>query len=143
MDNEPRRSAGRSLLVAGCVLASVTGYMAYAGASSSWQYYLTVDECLLHQQREQDVRVSGTIAPGSLHISPERDEAVFTLQGATGELRVTCAAPLPDNLQEEVEVVAEGRIGDAGEFEAHKVLTRCASKYASRDREAPLAEREE
>lgn len=122
--------AGRSLVLVGCVIAGVTGYMAYAGASSSWQYYLTVDEYLARPPAGGKLRVSGTIAPGSLRVSPGRDHASFVLRGESGDLQITCQGRLPDNLEENAEVVAEGEL-QGGRFEAHQVLTRCASKYTT------------
>ena len=38
-------TTGRKLVIGGLIVAGVTAYMAYRGASASWQYYLTVDEC--------------------------------------------------------------------------------------------------
>ena len=39
-------TTGRKLTLGAIVIASVTAYLAFAGANSSWQYYLTVDECV-------------------------------------------------------------------------------------------------
>ena len=61
-------ATGTRLAIGATIVVSVTAYMAYRGASSNWQYYLTVDECLaktltLVQDR---VRVSGNVAAASL-----------------------------------------------------------------------------
>jgi len=55
---------GKRLLLGGLVVAGVTAYMAYVGASSSWQYYVTADECLINKTSLAGtrVRVSGKIA---------------------------------------------------------------------------------
>ena len=126
-------SASMKLVIGGAVLAIVTGYVAYLGASSSWQYYLTVDECVAHADRftGQRVRVSGRVAPGSLEIRDDRSQATFVLCGTEGELRATCPAPLPDNLAEDMDVVVEGRLDKQDHLRGEKVLTRCASKYQS------------
>ena len=39
-------TTGRKLVIGGVIVAGLTAYMAYRGASASWQYYLTADECL-------------------------------------------------------------------------------------------------
>jgi len=121
------------LAVGACIVIGVTTYMAYVGASASWQYYVTADECLAHAEKfaGSRLRVSGVVQPGSLQVSPQRTEAKFRLQGQTGTLHVICAGPLPDNLDEAMEVVVEGRYEDGGLIRGDKLLTRCASKYES------------
>jgi cytochrome c-type biogenesis protein CcmE len=127
-------TTGRKLALAGIVVVSVTGYMAYLGASSSWQYYLTAEECLAHAAdlSHGRIRVCGTIATGSLRISQDHREASFALEAGAGQLAVTCTGLLPDNLAERIDVVVEGRLDEACVLRGEKVLTRCASKYKSR-----------
>jgi cytochrome c-type biogenesis protein CcmE len=127
-------ATGRKLAIGGVIAGGLTVYMAYVGASTSWQYYLTVDECLADASEllGERVRLSGRIAPGSLRIAADRRKASFALEGTEGSLSVDCPGPLPDNLAEEMEVVVEGRLESPRLFRAEKVLTRCASKYESK-----------
>ena len=37
-------STAVKLVIAACIVTGVTAYMAYVGTTTSWQYYLTVDE---------------------------------------------------------------------------------------------------
>ncbi len=53
-------TTGRKLTLGAVVIASVTAYLALAGANSSWQYYLTVDECI-----DQAPQISGQSAAGA------------------------------------------------------------------------------
>ncbi len=126
-------TTGRKLAIAAAVIGGVTAYMAYLGASSSWQYYLTADECLAEADTlgDQRIRVSGKIAPNSLEIAEDRRRASFSLEGTGANLAVVCAGPLPDNLADGIDVVVEGRLDDRGNLQGVKVLTRCASKYES------------
>jgi cytochrome c-type biogenesis protein CcmE len=128
-------TTGTRLTIAVAVIAAVTGYMAYRGAGSSWRYYLTVDECAadLTELRGQPLRVNGHVAPNSLKIKPDRTEASFVLKGADREICVVCSGPLPDNLAENMDVVVEGRLDDCDLLQGDKVLTRCASKYRSKE----------
>ncbi len=138
-------STGKKLAIAGLVVAGVTAYMAYLGASSSWQYYMTVQECVENapQVAGRRIRVSGTIVPGSLVIAPDRQEARFSLSEAGSSLPVVCTGPLPDDLSpaKRMEVVVEGRLEDACKLGHHalmvgdKLITRCASKYNSQKKE--------
>ena len=133
-ERSPPMTTGRKLAVGGVVVAGVTAYMAYVGAAASWQYYATTDECLADANTlvGERIRVSGKVAPNSLAIADDRMRAEFALEGQSGQLRVTCSGPLPDNLAEQMDVVVEGRLEDSGLLRGDKVLTRCASKYESK-----------
>lgn len=126
-------SVQAKLIVGGAILLGVTVYVASLGASASWQYYLTVDECLADAAsfRGRQVRISGSVARGSLRIGPDRRSAEFVLAGLSASLPTSCQGPLPDNLAEEIPVVVEGRLATDGSLHGDKVLTRCASKYDS------------
>jgi cytochrome c-type biogenesis protein CcmE len=127
-------TTGTRLFVGGTVIAAVTSYMAYVGAESSWQYYLTVDECTADANELVGcpLRVNGHIASESLEIEPGRTRAAFVLRGARSGIRVACAGPLPDNLAEDMDVVVEGQLDTEGVLRGDRVLTRCASKYRSK-----------
>jgi cytochrome c-type biogenesis protein CcmE len=128
------KAPGTKLALVAALVAAVTAYVAYLGASASWQYYLTVDECVADAASlpGQPIRVSGKVARGSLRIAPDAKHAEFRLQGAYETLRVACSGSLADGLAEELEVVVEGRLDRSGTLQAVKVLTRCASKYSAR-----------
>ena len=119
-------------------IATICAYMVYAGAVSTWQYYVTVEECLQDQTQLQGqrLRVAGTVVEGSLKIAASRKSGCFTLenreQGSTKhQLMVQCECYLPQTLTEGIGVVAEGVLAPDGILRAHEVLTRCASKYSS------------
>ncbi len=127
-------STGRKLVMGGILIGGLIAYTAYRGASASWQYYLTADECLSQGKSlvGHRLRVSGQIAPGTLAIDHTRTRASFALAAEGGNLKVVCSGPLPANLAEGIAVLVEGRLDDAGHLQAEQVLTRCASKYESR-----------
>lgn len=116
------------------VIACATGYMAYLGAASSWQYYLTVDECIRDAESlsTDRVRVSGKVAAGSLRIAADRSRADLALAGSDADLAIAFTGSVPDNLAEGMDVVAEGQLDPAGVLQSDKLLTRCASKYESK-----------
>jgi cytochrome c-type biogenesis protein CcmE len=125
-------SINMKLALGGAIMAATVGYVGYLGASSSWQYYLLVDECAaadeLHDKR---VRVSGRVSLDSLEIAADRTHATFLLEGAKHRAPVRCAGPIPDNLAEGMEVVVEGSLRADGHLDGDRVITRCASKYAA------------
>jgi cytochrome c-type biogenesis protein CcmE len=134
-------TTGRKLAVASMLVAGAIAYLTYLGAAESWQYYLTVDECLQDVSLHGEIclRVSGKVAGGSLQIAPDRRQAVFSLQGVKGSLAVTFNGSIPDNLAENMDVVVEGRIENETQFRAEKILTRCASKYQSKNSSSTLS----
>jgi cytochrome c-type biogenesis protein CcmE len=127
-------TTGKKLMIGGVLVAGLTGFMAYRGASASWQYYLTADECLAERASlgGHRLRVSGRIAAGTLAVDSDRTHASFALETECAELKVVCSGPLPDNLADGVAVLVEGRLDDESLLRGEKVLTRCASKYESR-----------
>lgn len=116
------------------MVVAAIAYLAYAGAASSWQYYLSVDETVTDAAKltGHRLRVSGRVAHGSLRIGERRREAEFDLAGVQHRLHVVCRCPTPDNLAEDIDVVVEGKL-QAGVVAGHKVITRCASKYQPRN----------
>ena len=134
-------STGWKLATGGVLIAVVTAYVAYLGASTSWQYYLTVDECAARAASlaGQRIRVSGMVSAGTLRVAAHGKQADFSLQGTSTRLPVVCAGTVPANLAEDIEVVVEGRLDDSGTLRGDKLLTRCASKYTSKSRPAPSA----
>jgi cytochrome c-type biogenesis protein CcmE len=126
------------LFVGSLIIAVISAYMVYAGSKSSWQYYVTVEECLddLTELKGRPLRVSGTVLPGSLHVRPDRAGGAFSLHNAENQststtLQVHCQCNMPHTLVEGIGVIAEGHLDSQGVLQAHNVLTRCASKYAS------------
>ena len=126
-------TTGRKLSIGAVVVAAVTAYLAYAGATSSWQYYLTVDECVERggELVGSRLRINGRVAADSLEVAATKRRAVFRLAGDKSALEVICECSIPDNLAEGMEVVVEGQLAREGLVRGHKVLTKCASKYGS------------
>lgn len=124
-------TAGTKLAIGGTVVAGVTAYLAFLGASESWQYYLTADECAAQASAlaGSRVRVSGKIVPGSLPSEAGQSEISFTLEGTQGRIHVVHAGQPPDKLTDGMEVVVEGRLGADYVLASDRIFTRCASKY--------------
>lgn len=126
-------SSGTKLVIGAVLAGSAIGYLAYAGAANSWQYYLSVDEAANESSSllGKHVRLSGKVVPGSLSIGQDRRSATFDLGGETKMMHASCQCLMPDNLAENIDVVVEGTLQPQG-VEGIKVITRCASKYQSK-----------
>ena len=59
-------SPGRKLIAGALLIATAIAYLAYLGAATSWQYYLSVDEAVADasQITGQRIRVSGVDSGG-------------------------------------------------------------------------------
>ena len=97
--------------------------------------YLTSDECLENQQEfiGKRLRVSGKVADETLQHDNSGQQVTFGLAGSNRELLVLYKGTIPDNLREGIEVVVEGQLDSEGTLQADKLLTKCASKYASEE----------
>ena len=128
---------GLKLTAGALLMAAAIGYLAYLGAASSWQYYLSVDEAVADATHIEGkrIRVSGRVKTGSLTIVDDRRQATFELAGTLHTLHATCRCTLPDNLAEDIDVVVEGTLQADG-IHGDKVITRCASKYQPMDKTA-------
>ncbi len=127
-------STGVKLLIAAVLVASAIGYLAFLGAASSWQYYLTVDEAVADAPHLTDkrIRVSGRVEAGSLTMAADRRQAKFDLVGESHKVHAVCRCTLPDNLAENIDVVVEGTLQN-DIVSGQKVITRCASKYKQKE----------
>ena len=85
-------TSGIRLAIAGAVIIAVTAYMGYLGATSSWKYYMTVDECLAASPSLEGVplRVSGTVAAGSLAVTSQDAQASSHWSALQKTCRLAC-----------------------------------------------------
>ena len=74
-------------------------------------------------------RIGGLVTQGSVQKGPGPLELRFTVTDLAKEMRVHYVGPLPDLFREGQGVVAEGRLGADGQFEAAKVLAKHDENY--------------
>jgi len=134
----------RIKLIAGIVaIVGAISALAAMGVRDGWTYFLSVDEYVAQAQTHtpnQRVRVHGVVDGDSLQTKGASLEADFTILGDTSALPVHYSGVIPDMFQAGREVVVEGRVDDTGVLQADVLLTKCASKYASQDGQAPHAD---
>lgn len=127
----------RSFVLAGVLLLGVVGYLATTGMKESMLYYYTPDEFAAQvaddpSARELGVKLGGRVAPGTVAFDQTTLDLTFRIADVeSGEVRwpVHFVGPLPDTFEEGRDVVVEGRLTEAGVFEATNVLTKCGSRY--------------
>jgi cytochrome c-type biogenesis protein CcmE len=127
----------RKFLVGGLTVAGLVGYLMFTGMKDSMVYYHTPAELVAkvaadESYRDVGVRVGGRVAPGSVHFDRRTLDLRFEIvdiQKPGTHFPVHYQGPLPDTFEEGRDVVAEGKMGASGTFEAATVLTKCGSRY--------------
>ena len=117
-------------IIGGFLIAGAFGYLAFAGLGSDWVYFQDVDAFVTtHPAPGTRVRLHGVVEPQGVDIQPLKMNARFHIAGATHRLAVEYRGQVPELFAPGTQVVIEGRLDDAGTFQADVLLTKCASKY--------------
>jgi cytochrome c-type biogenesis protein CcmE len=74
-------------------------------------------------------RIGGLVTTGSIQKGPAPLELRFTVTDLSQEMRVHYTGSLPDLFREGQGVVAEGRLGPDGEFQAKTILAKHDENY--------------
>lgn len=127
----------RRFLIGGVAVLAVVGYLMVTGMKDSMVYYHTPAELLARvsedpSYRELGLKVGGRVAPGSVRFDQRTLDLqfeVFDIETGESRIPVHYQGPLPDTFEEGRDVVVEGRLTEAGLFEATTVLTKCGSRY--------------
>lgn len=117
------------IIVAVLVVVLALSYLGYRGFVASSSYYYQVGEFLSQENSlgNQQVRISGTVAAGS--IRQNGLDLKFIITDGEKELSVTYKGAVPDTFRASSDVTVEGRLDSSGTFIATTVLPKCASKY--------------
>ncbi|MEZ6190464.1 MAG: cytochrome c maturation protein CcmE [Phycisphaerales bacterium] len=122
------------MLVAGLVLLASVGYLAVAGVKSGWVYYMHVDDFVQDTSYQaRRVRLFGLVSKENVDVQPAMLTASFDLHGEKVSLPVHYQGVVPDTFKPGGEVMVEGKLDDAGVFQADTLMTKCASKYQSEE----------
>lgn len=123
-------------VIGGVVIVAAVALLLYTSTQGNAQYLVTVEE-LRERETEmvgKDIRVSGFVVPDSISYDATSLHLEFDVvdqAGAAQEpLRIVMdGEPLPDQMQNEAEAIAEGKLHSDGTFQAETLMMKCASKY--------------
>lgn len=122
------------LALAAVVVLGAVGFLGFAGIRSGWTYYVEVDDFLANDAyHDRRVRLCGMADDERFEVAAARLTASFDLNGVDGSVPVEYRGVIPNTLKPGCEVVVEGKLNDAGVFEANHLMTKCASKYEADD----------
>lgn len=132
----PRRHPWRNvrLLIVAAVIVATVGFLVFSAMGSSMAYFQTVGE-LRAADRDltgEPLRIGGGVLAGSVE-QGLGTELRFTITDGTDTLPVVYDGVVPDIFSEDVQVVAEGRIGPDGVLVADTLLAKCPSRFEAED----------
>jgi len=116
------------------VIGGGVSYLMYQAIKTSSSYYYSVDDFMGGSDKvyNSSLRLAGKVKPGSVSRDMEKMLLSFVIQGSKAELPVSYKGVVPDNFAEDIEVVVEGQLDTAGNFNAQTLMTRCESKYKAK-----------
>jgi cytochrome c-type biogenesis protein CcmE len=110
------------------------GFLAFAGMRKVQVYYVEVDTLLADGQfHNQRIRLCGTVGAEGIQVDPKAATLRFELLGKQAKVPVVYQGLAPQMFKAGAAVVAEGKMDEAGVFQATQLLTKCASKYQPAD----------
>ncbi|MFC1976978.1 cytochrome c maturation protein CcmE [Chloroflexota bacterium] len=125
----------KRFLIGGAIVFLAIGYLGFMGFQSSATYYYTVSELMEQESSvyDENVRVNGEVAPGSIEQELGSFTLRFTISDDTVSLPVVYQGVVPDTFKVGNEVVAEGYLDLDGIFQAHTLITKCPSRYVPKE----------
>jgi len=122
--------------IGGVVIIAALVLLLYTSTQGNAQYFVTVDELGARETElvGKDIRISGIVVPNSISYDAATLHLEFDIVDSAGSsqepLRIVMdGEPLPDQMQDEAEAIAEGRLLSDGTFRAESLMMKCASKY--------------
>lgn len=128
----------RKLVIVGlvvCLALGFLGYVVYTLLGSSLDYYQTVSELKAKGRSvyDQGVRVNGNVVPESIEFDTESITLTFIITDDKETLDVSYKGTIPDNFEDDTQVVLEGKLHSTGIFHASKIITKCPSRYEAEE----------
>jgi cytochrome c-type biogenesis protein CcmE len=118
-------------LIGGLLILGAIAYVTISSFQTNAIYYLTLRE--LNAQRgsliNQPVRVNAPLDKSSIQFDDKTLILKFNLREDNLVLPVVYKGVKPDTFEQGESVVAEGKLGQDGTFQASTLLVKCPSKY--------------
>ncbi len=127
MTPRQQRLAGVVLVLAGVGAASALSVTAFR---DNMMFYIELDDVVAGEvPADQDFRIGGLVTEGSVRREAGELEMTFTLNDLAHSVDVTYTGVLPDLFREGQGIIAHGRMGENGTFNAHTVLAKHDENY--------------
>ncbi len=121
----------KRFLIGGITVFLALGYLVFMGFQDSVTYYYTVSELMEQGSSiyDENVRVKGQVAPGSVEQEATGRILRFTIIDGEESLSITYQGAVPDTFKVGAEVIVEGQFNSNGIFQAHTLMPKCPSRY--------------
>ena len=121
----------KRFLIGGITVFLAIGYLVFMGFQDSVTYYYTVSELMEQGSSiyDENVRVKGQVAPGSVEQEATGRILRFTIIDGEKSLSITYQGAVPDTFKVGAEVIVEGQFNSNGIFQAHTLMPKCPSRY--------------
>jgi cytochrome c-type biogenesis protein CcmE len=128
------KTGGRwKFFIGGLLILGAIAYVTLSSFQTNAIYYLNLKE--LNAQRgsliNQPVRVNAPLDRSSIQFDDKTLVLKFNLKDENLLLPVVYKGVKPDTFEQGESVVAEGKLGTDGVFQASTILVKCPSKYES------------
>jgi cytochrome c-type biogenesis protein CcmE len=128
------KSGGKiKFVIGGLIILGAIAYVTFSSFQANAIYYLTLKE--LEGQRSslvgQPIRINAPLDKTSIQFDDKTLLLKFNLIEDNLVLPVVYKGVKPDTFEQGESVVAEGRLGPDGVFQASTILVKCPSKYES------------
>jgi cytochrome c-type biogenesis protein CcmE len=126
------------LALTGIILATV---LTLRAMKDNMMFFIPVTDVVAGEYpADRNFRVGGLVVDGSVHREPGSLEMSFRVTDMRCELPVRYTGVLPDLFREGQGVVAHGRIGADGDFEADTILAKHDENYMAPEVAESMAE---
>ena len=122
----------KSWIIGGAiVLVAVFAWLLFGGLEKNVVFFLTPKELLAKGQDGVGVpvRLGGQVKPGSMTWDAKTLDLRFTVTDGTKEIPVHSTGAPPQMFRDGMGVVVEGRVGQAGVFQATNLMVKHSNEY--------------
>lgn len=123
------------LILATTIILGAFGYLMFSGFNNAKAYYMTIDEVMASEGKgkvgNQNLKVSGKVIGQSVKWEPSKPELRFEIISNDQKeiMPVVYKGVKPDNFNDGIDVIVDGKYTVEQVFLANKVMTKCPSKY--------------
>lgn len=128
------KSGGKwKFFIGGLLILGAIAYVTISSFQTNAIYYLTLKEMYAQQSSliNQPVRINAPLDKTSIQFDDKTLTLKFDLKDGDQVLPVVYKGVKPDTFEQGESVVAEGKLGADGVFQASTILVKCPSKYES------------
>ncbi|OLN26530.1 cytochrome c maturation protein CcmE [Desulfosporosinus metallidurans] len=117
------------------IMLGAFGYLMISGFNNSKTYYMTINEVTASADKgklgKQNLKVSGKLVGQSVKWDPSKTELKFEMisKDQNEIMPVLYKGVKPDNFNDGIDVIVDGKYTVEQVLLADKVMTKCPSKY--------------